>query len=89
MGVLKRISRKYNRTKLTWLSYPGGNNTKSYNRQDDFSYASFFKSEYPAIRHDRRYDRLDIEGAAGLLTDTRTLGADIRFVAEEFRIAFS
>jgi len=74
---------------LLGLSYPGGNNPKSYNLQDNFSYVPYFESEYPAIGHDRRYDRLDIEGAAGLLTDSRSLGADIRFVAEEFRVAFS
>jgi hypothetical protein len=32
-------------------------------------------AEYPAIGHDRRYDNLRIQGASGLFTDTRAIGA--------------
>jgi RHS repeat-associated protein len=74
---------------LFGLSYPGGDNPKSFNGKDNFSYVPFFQSEFPAIGHDRRYDRLGITGASGLFTDTRAIGADFRFVIEELAIANS
>ena len=72
---------------LFGLSYPGANNPKSKNLQDNFSYAPSNLAEYPAIGHDRRYSNLKISGASGLFTDTRTIGADWRFVGEELSIA--
>ena len=54
---------------------------------DNFSYIPSNKSEYTAIGHDRRYDNLGIEGGGGLLFDTRSIGADWKFVSEEFSIA--
>ena len=69
------------------LTYPGGNNPKSYNGQYNYSYVPTILSEYPAIGHDRRYDNLKITGASGLFTDTRAIGADWRFVGEELSIA--
>ena len=39
------------------------------------------------LGHDRRYDNLGTAGAKGLLTDTRAIGADWRFVGEELFIA--
>src|SRR5690606_20346858 len=74
---------------INGLSYPGGNNPRSYNGDYNFSYVPYSKAEYPAIGHDRRYDNLDAAGAAGLLFDTRAIGADWKFVAEEYRIAFN
>jgi hypothetical protein len=74
---------------LLGLSYPGGNNPKSYNRKYNYSYVPTNLSEYPAIGHDRRYDNLQITGASGLFTDTRAIGADWRFVAEEFSLAIN
>ena len=74
---------------LLGLTYPGGNNPKSYNRKYNYSYIPVFKSEYPAIGHDRRYDNLNINGATGLLTDTRAIGADWQFVGQEIKIALN
>lgn len=72
---------------LLGLTYPGGTNPRTF--ADDYSYSYVPKrlSEYPAIGHDRRYDNLGTAGAKGLLTDTRAIGADWRFVGEEFSIA--
>ncbi len=72
---------------LFGMTYPGGNNPKSYNGQFNYSYVPSNLSEYPAIGHDRRYDRIKISGATGLFTDTRAIGADWRFVCEELSIA--
>ena len=69
------------------LSYPGGNNPMLYNGDYDYSYAPMRLSEYPAIGHDRRYDNLGIAGVEGLFLDTRAIGADWKFVSEEFAIA--
>jgi hypothetical protein len=57
----------------------------------DYSYSYVPKrlSEYPAIGHDRRYDRLGTAGMKGLLTDTRAIGADWKFVGQELEIAGS
>jgi RHS repeat-associated protein len=74
---------------LFGLSYPGGNNPRSYNGDYDYSYVPTSKAEYPAIGHDRRYDNLRAVGAKALLTDSRTIGADWRFVKEELRVAFN
>jgi RHS repeat-associated protein len=71
------------------LTYPGGNNPKKYNSKYDYSYAPLSFAEYPAIGHDRRYDNLRVEGAKGLLGDTRAIGADWKFVSEEFSVAFA
>jgi RHS repeat-associated protein len=69
------------------LSYPGGNNPRKYNGDYDYSYRPMSLSEYPAIGHDRRYDNLKAVGASGLFMDSRTIGADWKFVSEEFAIA--
>ena len=69
------------------LTYPGGNNPKNYSGDYDYSYQPTNIAEYPAIGHDRRYDRLKIEGVSGLFTDTRAIGADWKFVSEELSIA--
>jgi hypothetical protein len=74
---------------LLGLSYPGGNNPKSFNGLPSYSYVPYSKAEYPAIGHDRRYDNLDAKGATSLLFDTRLVGADLKFVLEEFQIAFN
>jgi RHS repeat-associated protein len=72
---------------LFWLSYPGGNNPHSYNGEDNFTYKPKNKAEFPAIGHDRRYYNVGASGATGLLTNTKTIGADWLFVAEELSIA--
>lgn len=70
------------------LTYPRGNNPKSYNGQYNYSYVPTNLSEFPAIGHDRRYDNLEITGALGLFTDPRAIGADWTFVKEELTISF-
>jgi hypothetical protein len=45
---------------LLGLTYPGGNNPRSYNGRYNYSYMPTYRSEYPAIGHDRRYDNLKI-----------------------------
>jgi hypothetical protein len=72
---------------LLGLSYPGGNNPLTRVGNYSYSYVPTNLSEYPAIGHDRRYDKLGIKGASGLFTDTRAIGADWRFVGEELSIA--
>ncbi|WP_317129501.1 RHS repeat domain-containing protein [Chryseobacterium candidae] len=74
---------------LFGLTYPGGDNPKTYGGDWSYQYSPLFQSEYPAIGHDRRYDNLGTEGAMGLLTDTRAIGADYKFVAQELKIALN
>lgn len=74
---------------LLGLTYPGGDNPKTYAGDYSYSYVPTRLSEYPAIGHDRRYDNLGTLGVKGLLTDTRAIGADWRFVREELFIASS
>ncbi|WP_080778178.1 DUF6443 domain-containing protein [Chryseobacterium phocaeense] len=69
------------------LTYPGGDNPMTYKGNYSYDYKPLLFSEYPAIGHDRRYDNLKISGVSGLLTDTRAIGADYKFVAEELEIA--
>lgn len=69
------------------LTYPGGDNPRSYNGNYNYSYVPTNMSEYPAIGHDRRYDNLNITGASGLFLDPRAIGADWKFVGEELSIA--
>ncbi|TAF91850.1 MAG: hypothetical protein EAZ47_09455, partial [Bacteroidetes bacterium] len=71
------------------LSYPGGNNPRSFDRNYSYSYFPTDLSEFPAIGHDRRYDNLRITGASGLLLNTKSIGADWRFVYEELSIAIN
>ncbi|MFI8606040.1 hypothetical protein ACIGCP_16355 [Cellulophaga baltica] len=71
------------------LSYPGGNNPKTYGNDADYSVIPEDLSEYPAIGHDRRYDNLGIEGASGLFKDPRAIGADYIFIKEELTIALN
>lgn len=72
---------------LLWLSYPGGDNPMTYAGEYSYSHVPKRLSEYPAIGHDRRYDKLGTAGLKGLITDTRAIGADWRFVGEELNIA--
>ncbi|NVO09211.1 MAG: VCBS repeat-containing protein [Bacteroidales bacterium] len=72
---------------LLGLTYPGGNNPRTYSGKYSYSYVPSNVSEYPAIGHDRRYDNLGTKGLKDLLTDTRAISADFRFVIEELSIA--
>jgi RHS repeat-associated protein len=69
------------------LTYPGGNNPKSYDGKPNYDFIPTSLAEYPAIGHDRRYDRLGTAGAAGLFFDTKAIGADWQFVKEQLFIA--
>jgi hypothetical protein len=71
------------------LTYPGPDNPKSYNGKYNYSYVPKNLAEFPAIGHDKRYDNLDVAGGAGLFTDTRAIGADAKFVSEQFNIAMN
>jgi len=51
-----------------------------------YSYVPTMITDYPAIGHDRRYDNLQINGASGLFFDTRAIGADWKFVGEQFQL---
>ena len=74
---------------LLGSDYTGGDNVKDFNGDYIYHHTPSQKTDYPAIGHDRRYDNLKTEGLIGLATDTRAIGADIRFVFEEFAIAFN
>jgi len=71
------------------MTYPGGDNPRTYRGSYDYTYAPSNIEEYPAIGHDRRYDNLKIEGLSGLLKDPRAIGADWKFVKEELGIALT
>ncbi len=77
------------RKNLLGLTYPGGDNPKTFDEKADFTYVPDDLSEYPAIAHDRRYDRLGVRGLDGLLNDSRAIGADWKFVAEELSIGYA
>jgi RHS repeat-associated protein len=72
---------------LLGLTYPGGNNPKSYDRKYSYSYVPQSLAEFPAIGHDRRYDNLGTAGISGLLADTRAISSDYRFVTQELAVA--
>lgn len=67
-------------------TYAGGNNPMTYNKDYIYSYVPTMITDYPAIGHDRRYDNLEITGAGGLFFDTRAIGADWKFVSEQFQL---
>jgi RHS repeat-associated protein len=71
---------------LLGLTYPGGENPKTYSGKYDYSFVPQSLAEYPAIGHDRRYDNLGTAGISGLFTDTRAISSDYRFVAQELAI---
>jgi RHS repeat-associated protein len=72
---------------LLGLTYPGGNNPRTYSGKYSYAYIPSNLSEYPAIGHDRRYDNLGTAGFKGLISDTRAIGADWTFVGQELSIA--
>jgi RHS repeat-associated protein len=67
-------------------TYAGGDNPMTNNKDYTYSYVPTMITDYPAIGHDRRYDNLKITGASGLFFDTRAIGADWKFVSEEFQL---
>lgn len=69
------------------LSYPGGDNPKTYSGKYDYSYVPKSLAEYPAIGHDRRYDNLGTAGLSGLFNDSRAISTDYRFVTQELVVA--
>lgn len=67
-------------------TYAGGDNPMTYNKDYTYSYVPTMMTDYPAIGHDRRYDNLGISGLSGLFWDTRAIGADWKFVSEQFQL---
>ena len=67
-------------------TYAGGDNPMTYNKDYTYSFVPTMITDYPAIGHDRRYDNLGITGASGLFFDTRAIGADWKFVSEQFQL---
>jgi RHS repeat-associated protein len=74
---------------IAGTTYPGGNNPMTFNGLPDYSYNPGYRNlfEYPAIGHDRAYDKLGIKGVSGLFLNCKSIGADWRFVKQEFQIA--
>jgi hypothetical protein len=70
------------------MTYAGGNNPRTYSGKTTYAYVPSKLEDYPPIGHDRRYDNLGTAGFKGLVTDTRAISADFRFVYEELSIAF-
>lgn len=74
---------------IFYLTYPGGNNPLNWLGDADYTAIPSSLADYPAIGHDRRYDKLKIKGLSGLLFDTRAIGADAIFVSEQMEIAYN
>jgi len=70
-------------------TYAGSENPLTYSGNYTYSYIPTMLTDYPAIGHDRRYDNLGISGKSGLFLDTRSIGADWKFVSEELSFAFN
>lgn len=69
-------------------TYAGGNNPRDFANRETYRYVPTVPFDPPAIGHDRRFDNLGARGFIGLLTDTRTIGADWLFVKQELDVAF-
>lgn len=69
------------------LTYPGPSNPKTYAGNDDYSFVPKRLEELPAIAHDLAYDKLNIRGGGGLFTARSAIGADYKFVVQEFAIS--
>jgi RHS repeat-associated protein len=88
----KRLDPSTIKKNIGHLTYPGPDNPMTYpdpitgQRDYDYSYAPESPAEYPAIGHDRRYDKLKVQGASGLFGDTRAIGADYKFVSEQLSL---
>ncbi len=67
-------------------TYAGGNNPMTYNKDYTYLYIPTMLTDYPAIGHDRRYDKLQIAGIRGLFLEARAIGADWRFVSEQLML---
>ncbi|MBB6498155.1 DUF6443 domain-containing protein [Pedobacter cryoconitis] len=71
------------------LSYPGADNPKKYNGQDDYSYNPSNPIEQGGRNHDLEYKALGINGLDGLFNDKRAIPADWRFVRHNIGIAIN
>lgn len=69
------------------LTYSGSSNPKTYSGRDDYSYKPQKIEDFPGFFHDLDYDRMKINGASGLFTSQKAIGADWRFVGRELAIA--
>ena len=70
-------------------NYTGGNNPMNYNGTYNYSMPLMSQTDGPSLGHDRRYDRVGVAGAGAVFSDTRTSLIDLRFVAEQYQIAFN
>jgi RHS repeat-associated protein len=68
-------------------TYPGPNNPKNYNGDDDYSYIPINPIEIPGLIHDLAYDRKRARGASGLITNTKVIEDDFRFVYQHYALA--
>lgn len=69
------------------LTYTGSENPKNQLKEETFNYKPKRLADYPSIGHDRRYNNLGAKGSESLFLDTRTIGADWQFVAEQMAIS--
>lgn len=68
-------------------TYPGPNNPKKYNGNDDYSYKPSLPIEYPGMIHDLAYDKKQARGALDLLTNESVIDDDIKFVYMHYILA--
>jgi len=68
-------------------TFSGGNNPRDFGGRETFKYTPDKPFDPAAIGHDKRFDNLGAAGAASLFTDTRTIGADWLFVAQELKVS--
>ncbi|WP_254070992.1 DUF6443 domain-containing protein [Pedobacter sp. L105] len=68
-------------------TFAGGDNPRTFGGKETFNYSPDKPFDPPAIGHDRRFDNLNASGLFGLLTDTRTIGADWLFVKQEIDVS--
>ena len=74
---------------LLGSSYVGGNNPKTYGKQDSYEYLPKNTSEYPAMKHDIAYNNAEAKGAADAFFNVSdaVIKADSQFIREQFQIA--
>ncbi|MBL7712498.1 MAG: hypothetical protein JNL13_08550 [Chitinophagaceae bacterium] len=65
-------------------SYIGPYNPKDYKGKDNYDYIPKSLGEYPAISHDKSYEKVGAYGITGVLFDTRTINADLQLFVESF-----
>ncbi|WP_167852278.1 RHS repeat-associated core domain-containing protein [Hymenobacter elongatus] len=82
------VNKKTLHGNILGLTYAGSENPRDNNSDETFGFIPISAADYPPIGHDRRYDILKTRGGIGLLTDSRAIGADYRFVVESYEVVF-